>query len=168
MRDDPNRAGGLCGTQSYLIADYPNELIRDQDAIPPDSEGIYVVSTRSWTGILSKSSGIVYVGKAKSLRRRIGRLLCDLYDHRVDHFLWHHCCAARGLEPSSLYLGWYAQCRCLNCAEVKLRELMEAPWNLWWARTCKYHTPVMDLLHNCSAFADLSAIHDRYRNIGKN
>lgn len=168
MRDDRNRAGCLSGTRSYLIADYLNDLVRNQNAIPPDSEGVYVVSMRSWVGILGKSSGIVYVGKARSLRHRIGELLCDLYDHRGDHFLWHHCCTARGLEPSSLYLGWYAPCRCPDCAEVKLRELMEAPWNLWPPRSCEHHTPVMDLLHNCSAFAELSAIQDRYRNIGKN
>lgn len=158
---DRNGASTLCWTRAYLIGDYLSNLIRDRDSRPPNSEGVFLVSERPWDEMPSKFSGIVYVGQSESLRRRIGQLLCDLYDHHSDHFLWHHCCTARGLEPSRLYLGWGAPCRCPDCAEVKLRELMETPWNLWPARSCEHHTPALELIHNFSISVDPSAISKR-------
>ena len=161
--DDRNGAAALCWTGVCRIGDYLSNVIRDRDSRPPESSGVYVVSERPWHEMPTKASGIIYVGQARYLRRRIGELLCDLlgftgddysdgeaYAHRRGRVLWRYYCIAHAVEPSSLYLGWCSHCKCLDCAEAKLRELMEVRWNLYPTLSCEYHSPALELFHNCS------------------
>ena len=147
----------------YMIGDYLRNLIRHRDSRPPDASGVYFVSELPWYEIPTRASGIIYVGQARYLRRRIGQLLGDLlgftgddhgdgeaYEHRGGHFLWHNYGVARELEPSRLYLGWCSPCACVDCAEVKLREMMETQWTFCSIRPCESHTPTLELFHNCS------------------
>ncbi len=168
-------------TRACRIGDYLGNVIGDRDSRPPESAGVYVVSECPWEEMPSKSSGIVYVGQAKYLRSRIGALLSDLlgftgddysdgesYEHSGGHFLWHYYCIAHVVEPSSLYVGWCSPCRCLDCAEAKLRELMDIRWNLYPTRLCEHHTPALELSHNCSASVPASAGSGRHHGTGKN
>ena len=165
-----NSAAVPCWTRAYRIGDYLGNVIRDRDSRPPESAGAYVISERLWDEMPNKSSGIVYVGQARYLRSRIGALLCDLlgftgdeysdgeaYEHSGGHFLWHYYCVAHAVEPSSLYVGWCSPCKCLDCAEAKLRELIDIRWNLYPTRSCEHHSPALELFHNCSTSAPLSA-----------
>jgi len=178
---DRNGAAVPCWTRAYRIGDYLGNVIRDRDSRPPESAGAYVISERLWDEMPNKSSGIVYVGQARYLRSRIGALLCDLlgftgdeysdaeaYEHRGGHFLWHYYCVAHAVEPSSLYVGWCSPCKCLDCAEATLSELMDIRWNLYPTRSCEHHIPALELFHNCSTSASLSAGSGRYHDTGKN
>ena len=179
--DGRNGRGALSWTSACRIGDYLSNVIRDRDSRPPESAGVYVVSERPWDEMPSKSSEILYVGQAKYLRSRIGALLCDLmgftgdeysegeaYEHSGGHFLWHYYCIAHAVEPTNLYLGWCSPCRCLACAEVKLRELINIPWNLYSTRSCEAHIPPLGLFHNCSTSYPPSAASGRHHDSGKN
>jgi len=170
VADNQNGATVLGWTGACRVGDYLSNVIRDRDSRPPEASGVYVVSERPWHAMPTKPSGIVYVGQARYLRSRIGALLCDLlgftgdqysdgeaYEHGGGHFLWHYYCLAHAVEPSSLYLGWCSPCRCLDCAEAKLRELMDIRWNLYPTRSCEYHTPALELFQNCSTSVAPSA-----------
>jgi len=178
--NDRNGAALICWTGACRIGDYLSNVIRDRDSRPPDSSGVYIVTERPWYEMPAKTSGIIYVGQARYLRRRIGEMLCDLlgftgdeysggeaYEHRGGHFLWHYFCIARAIEPSSLYLGWCSPCRCLDCAEAKLSELMDIRWKLYPTRSCELHAPALELFHNCSTSVAPSARSERYNNTGK-
>jgi hypothetical protein len=97
-----------------------SNVTRDRESRPPDSSGVYVVAERPWREMPTKTSGIIYVGQARYLRRRIGELLCDLlgftgddysdseaYEHRGGQILWHYYRIAHAVEPSSLYLCFH-------------------------------------------------------------
>jgi hypothetical protein len=159
MRDDQNGASLRAG--ACQIAEYLETVVRSPDLRPPDAPGVYVISEQPWREMPSKTSGILYVGQAMYLRRRIGQLLCDLmgftgdeysdresYEHRGGHRLWHCYCLARGVEPSSLYVGWCSQCLCLDCAEAKIREMMDVRWNLYPTRSCDRHVAALEVFSN--------------------
>ena len=181
MESDRNCAAVQRGTRAYRIGLYLDNVIRDRDSRPPESAGVYVISERLWNEMPNKSSGIIYVGQARYLRSRIGALFCDLlgftgdeysdgeaYEHSGGHFLWHYYCVAHAVEPSSLYVGWCSPCKCLDCAEAKLRDLMDIRWNLYPTRSCEHHIPALELFHNCSTSASLSTGSGRYHDTGKN
>ena len=179
--DDRNGAAVPRGTRAYRIGLYLDNVTRDRDSRPPESAGVYVISERPWNEMPNKSSGIIYVGQARYLRSRIGALLCDLlgftgdeysdgeaYEHGGGHFLWHHYCIAHAVEPSNLYVGWCSPCRCLDCAEAKLRDLMDIRWNWYPTRSCEHHIPALELSHNCSTSVLPSAGSRRQHDTGKN
>ncbi len=179
--DDRNGAAVLFWTRACRIGDYLSNVIRDRDSRPPESAGVYVVSKCPWEGMPSKSSGVVYVGQARYLRSRIGALFCDLlgftgdeysdgeaYEHGGGHFLWYHYCIAHAVEPSNLYVGWCSPCRCLDCAEAKLRDLMDIRWNWYPTRSCEHHIPALELSHNCSTSVLPFAGSRRQHDTGKN
>src|SRR5260370_21875095 len=181
VEDNRNGAAVLCWVGSYRIGDYLSSVIQARDSRPRDSAGIYVVSERAWDEMPCKSSEILYVGQARYLRRRIGALICDLlgftgdeysdgeaYEHSGGHFLWHYYCIAHAVEPLSLYVGWCSPCRCLDCAEAKLRELMDPRWNLYPTRSCEHHTPALELFHNCSTSVPPHAGSGRHHDTGTN
>ena len=174
--DNRNGASDPCWEGVCRIGDYLSNVMRDRDSRPPESLGVYVLSERPWDEMPTKASGIIYVGQARYLRRQIGELLCDLlgftgddycdgeaYAHRRGQFLWRYYCIAHAVEPSSLYLGWCSPCKCPDCAEAKLRELMDIRWNLYPSRSCEYHNPLLELFHNCSTSVAPSAASGRHR-----
>jgi len=143
----------------FRIGYYLSNVVRDRRLRPPDLPGVYVVSERSWLAPPNRESGIIYVGQAHYLRYRIGQLLMDLlgftsddradgeaYEHRGGHSLWHRYCLERGTEPVDLYIAWYPECECLDCAEAKLLELVRAEWKAP-SRSCSRHIPALDVFH---------------------
>lgn len=174
--DERNGAAVLCWTGPCRVGDYLSNVIRDRHSRPPESAGVCVVSERPWEEMPSKSSGILYVGQAKYLRSRIGALLCDLmgftgdeygdgeaYEHQGGHFLWHCYCIGHAVEPSSLYVGWCSPCRCLDCAEARLSEIMDIRWNSYPIRSCENHIPALELFHNCATSVHSPAASGRHR-----
>ena len=180
MVGERNGASVICWTRAYRIGDYFGNVIRHRDSRPPESEGVYVVSEDPWDEIPNKSSGIIYVGQARYLLSRIGALLCDLlgftgdeysegeaYEHSGGHFLWHYYCLANSVEPSNLYVGWCSPCRCLDCAEARLRESIDLRWNLYRNKPCEHHTAALELIDNCSTSVPPSAGSRRQHDTGK-
>ena len=164
MANHQNKAivGGWAGP--FRVGDYLANVVRDRNLRPPDAPGVYVVSERIWQVLPNRQAGILYVGQAQHLRYRLGQLLPDLfgftsddradreaYEHRGGHSLWHRYCVEAGIEPVNLHLAWCARCQCLDCAEERLRELMQIEWMSPVRRNCDRHRPQLDLVSNCSA-----------------
>jgi len=113
----------------------------------------------------TKASGIIYVGQARYLRRRIGELLCDLlgftgddysdseaYAHPPrDRLLWRDYCIAHVVEAFDP-VSWVVLTLQMSGlrGRPKLRELMDIRWNLYPTLSCEHHSPALELFHNCS------------------
>ena len=165
----------------FRIGDFLNNVVRDQNLRPPDAPGVYTVSKRGWYGLPTREAGILYVGQAQYLRYRIGQLLPDLfgftsddradheaYEHRGGHSLWHRYCVETGVEPFNLYFAWCPRPRCLDCAEIGLRELMQIEWMSPVRRNCERHHPHLDLVSNCSGSIAYRANSERLSSFSRN
>jgi len=103
------------------------------DLLPPESNGVYVVTLRPWRGAPTGSAKPRYVGKADAkdprLRVRIGELLIDLagyqgslnWHHQGGHSLCLHC-EAHDINPLYLWLAWEIDCPCPACEENRLYD----------------------------------------------
>jgi len=165
-RHTMKRTDGLHGRSTawagpYQIGSYLENAVRFAHLRPPEAPGVYVISERGWGDLPDRSCGLLYVSRAAYVRLRIGQLLCDMcgftsdgpkdeaYQHRGGHQLWHSYCTARQVEPLSLYIGWSCGCACLDCAELKLAEMLTIRLNVLTVRSCASHRPPLDLAENC-------------------
>ena len=161
------RASGLDGLGAgwagpFQIGSYLANAVRSADSRPPEAPGVYIVSERQWHGMPDPTCGLLYVARVAYVRYRIGQLLCEMcgftgdsiedeaYGHRGGHALWHHYCQPRQTEPLGLYIGWCCDCACLDCAAIKLAEMLTVRLNLLTVRSCGSHRPPLDLAKNCS------------------
>jgi len=165
-RHTVKRATGLNGRSAgwagpFQIGSYLANAIQFADSRPPEAPGVYIISERQWGALPDTTCGILYVARAAYVRFRIGQLLCDMcgftsdgpkeeaYEHRGGHALWHYYCKPRQVEPLSLYIGWSCGCTCLDCAEIKLAEMLTVRLNVLTIRSCGSHQPPIDLAENC-------------------
>jgi len=144
----------------YQIGSYLASAVRFADSRPPETSGVYVVSERPWGDVPDRACGLLYVARAAYVRYRIGQLLCEMcgftsdtveeeaYGHRGGHALWHRYCQPRQREPLGLYIGWCCDCACLDCAEIKLAEMLTVRLNVLTVRSCSSHQPPLDLAEN--------------------
>ncbi len=145
----------------YQIGSYLANAVHFEGSRPPEAPGVYVISERQWRDLPDTDCGLLYVARAAYIRYRIGQLLCEMcgftsdtdegeaYGHRGGHALWHHYCQPRHIEPLSLYIGWCYGCSCLDCAEIKLAEMLTVRLNVLTVRSCGSHQPPLDLADNC-------------------
>ncbi len=160
------RAAGLNGRGAgwagpYQIGTYLANAVQSAESRPPEGPGVYIVSEHEWRDRPDSTCGLLYVGRAPYVRYRIGQLLCEMfgfttdssddeaYGHRGGQALWHQYCQPRQTDPLSLYVGWCSDCACLDCAEIKLAEMLTALLNLVTVRSCGSHRPPLDLAENC-------------------
>jgi len=145
----------------YQISSYLANAVRDPGARPPEAPGLYLLSERPWHDLPESEGGLIYVGRAAYIRYRIGQLLCEMcgftsdtaedeaYGHRGGHAIWHRYCLPRKAEPLSLYLAWCSDCRCLDCAETQLVQMLKVRLNVTPLNPCSRHRPALDLALNC-------------------
>jgi hypothetical protein len=154
----PPNGSGTGWVGPYQIS----SLLGDADARPPEAPGLYIVSERPWSGMPNLNAGLIYVGRAAYIRYRMGQLLCEMcgftsettedeaYGHRGGHAIWHRYCLPRNVEPLSLYIAWCSDCRCLDCAEMKLAPMLTVRLDVMPIHPCSRHRPPLDLAENCS------------------
>ena len=157
----PLNGSGTGWVGPYQISSYFGNAVRDADARPPEAPGLYIVSERPWRGMPDGNGGLIYVGRAAYIRYRIGQLLCEMcgftsdttedeaYGHRGGHTIWHRYCLPRKVEPLSLYIAWCSDCTCLDCAEMKLAQMLAVRLNVHPVTSCSRHRPPLDLADNC-------------------
>ena len=140
------------------IIDYLSDPARQQHLRPPETPGVYVISERCWAGAEpAKSAGVLYVGQSGYLRYRIGQLSADMlgftgdnpgysgsYYHSGGHQIWHHC-LGHNAPAHLLYFAWYANCHCLDCAEIGLIRLLAPSLNRARPGTCVQHPQILPL-----------------------
>jgi hypothetical protein len=99
--------------------------------MPPDADGVYIVSLKSWRGEPTLDCEPLYVGgntgKSARFRTRMGDLLADLFGffgsatgHSSGGQSLHKFCREKGIRPKKLYIGWAANCICGRCGEVEM------------------------------------------------
>ena len=118
---------------------------------PPEADGVYVVSERTWDLRPDDTSVPLYVGSntgvSPRFRTRIGDLVADVFGLFVPGYTGHHSggqeifnhCIRNHLDPKKLYIGWVDDCRCLRCAENWVYEWMEPELNIKRPSRCKTH-----------------------------
>jgi hypothetical protein len=150
------------------LGDWLSHPLLNRDLRPPMERGIYIVTEKSWTGSPHADSGVIYIGKAGSLRDRTGRLVAEIlgfttetlgwdgsYYHSGGHRIWTDYCLLDNVEPLTLYLGWLVGCECLNCAESQLIRRYDPRCNANGGSICRMHVPPLSLEQNSSATAAL-------------
>lgn len=157
----PLNGSGTGWVGPYQISSYLGNAVREADARPPEAPGLYIVSEHAWRRLPDGDGGLIYVGRAAYIRYRIGQLLCEMcgftsettedeaYGHRGGHAIWHRYCLPRKIEPLSLYIAWCSDCRCLDCAEMKLSQMLAVRLNVMPIHPCSRHRPPLDLAENC-------------------
>lgn len=117
---------------------------------PPESNGVYVVSMRSWQKAPCKESEVLYVGGNTSTSSlfltRVGSLIADMLG-----FWWHHSggqslykhCEENGIHPLDLYLGWVERVACGRCAEAEIHRALQPLLCKKLPAGCKNHTPAL-------------------------
>jgi hypothetical protein len=145
----------------YQIGSYLGSAASDPSARAPEAPGLYVVSERPWRDLPDRESGLIFVGRAAYIRYRVGQLLCEMcgftsdsiedeaYGHRGGHAIWHRYCLPRQAEPLSLYIAWCSDCRCLDCAETTLFQMLAVRLNVMPLPSCSRHRPALNLALNC-------------------
>lgn len=112
--------------------------------LPPDANGVYLVSRRKWTGEPCVDSGVLYVGsttgKSNRFRTRVGDLLADLLGFYSEGGLTgHHSggvalnkyCGKTRLDPQGLWIGWLEACCCPRCMENAVYDLFVQSITEW-------------------------------------
>jgi hypothetical protein len=124
------------------------QCLEDNQAWPPEGNGVYVVSERSWRGIPKKQARVLYVGGNTSTSplflTRVGSLIADMLG-----FWWHHSggqslytyCKENNVHPLNLHLGWAENISCCRCAEVEVYRALEPSLCKRVPASCKEYVP---------------------------
>src|SRR5262249_40062412 len=118
---------------------------------PPESNGVYVVSERSWSGVPTKAAGILYAGGNTSQSPlfviRVGLLISGmvrLYPgglRRYSGGRWlYGYCTEKGFPPLDLFLGWVEGIPCSRCAEAEVHRALEPSLCKKVPARCTNHT----------------------------
>jgi hypothetical protein len=113
----------------FKLRDLLENCINYKHPWPPEHNGVYVISRRTWVGKPSKDSMPLYVGsttgQSKRFCTRVGDLIADMLGFYGD-YTGHHSggeslhefCRKNRINPLDLFLGWAEKCSCLRCAET--------------------------------------------------
>jgi hypothetical protein len=120
----------------------------ENQAWPPDSNGVYVVAEHTWLSSPSRESIVLYVGGNSSASplflTRVGSLVADMLG-----FWWHHSggqsiyrhCEAKGLHPLDLHLGWVGNIPCPRCGEKEIHDALKPLLAKKVPPRCPKHAP---------------------------
>jgi hypothetical protein len=124
----------------------------DSQPWPPDSNGVYVVSSAPWIEVPKRGESILYAGSNSSQSAlfvvRVGSLIADMLGfftelrghHSGGQSLWKHC-RDEGLHPLDLFLGWVDGIRCSRCAEAEVHGELSPLLSKIGPARCKIHSP---------------------------
>jgi hypothetical protein len=135
----------------FRLRDLLEHCMDETQPWPPESNGVYVVSERHWSGAPTKAAGILYAGSNTSQSPlfviRVGSLIADMLGFFTNEF-GHHSggqslygyCTTKGLHPLDLYLGWVEGIPCSRCAEVEVHRALEPSLCKKVPAKCNNHT----------------------------
>nr|BDT32023.1 hypothetical protein MFMH1_16920 [Myxococcus sp. MH1] len=112
----------------------------DDQVLPPESRGVYLVSQLGWKGKPTMGCIPLYfggnTGSSKRFRTRIGDLIADLHGfygggtgHHSGAQALRDWCVSNDVHPGQLFLGWATKKPwCGRCAEVFLAKTFASSW----------------------------------------
>ncbi|MGD0074692.1 MAG: hypothetical protein ABSD31_10170 [Candidatus Binataceae bacterium] len=130
------------------IGELGTDLVR-----PPESQGVYVISETKWVKEPTNKDHVIYVGKAGTLRWRLGEIVAVLlgfgpsgelrYLHGRARRIFHSNCHSDIAESAKLFLGWLeiTSRECIDCEEAKLFDKFYPTGELNFAKKpkCSQH-----------------------------
>jgi len=134
----------------FQLRAYLEKTIDDDQVWPPDSGGVYVVSSLAWNGQPTKEDDVLYVGsstgKSDRFITRIGDLIADMlgfWGEQTGHHsggirLWEYCHENR-INPLDLFLGWQVERPCVRCGEYDLFITLAPKLNRKRPARCSVH-----------------------------
>jgi hypothetical protein len=132
------------------IQELLNQAVAKTPLLPPDANGVYVISVRRWKGEPTPACEPLYIGgntgKSARFRTRMGDLIADLFGFYCDD-TGHHSggqslnkhCRKNGIDPKTLFVGWASSCACGRCSEVDLYERLAPKLNRKRPAACLKH-----------------------------
>ena len=134
----------------YTIDELLGSFLKSSHPRPPESDGVYLVSMKTWNRYPTKECIPLYVGsntgQSKRFRTRIGDLIADIFGffgdetgHHSGGQTIHKYCKQKSLNPNELYVGWIEGCNCVRCAENKLYKELEPCLNKSRPTRCNKH-----------------------------
>lgn len=138
---------------AFRLRDYLETVSEPDHIWPPEdaTNGIYVVSTKPWTGVPTENDGILYVGGNREddscFYDRVIFVISEslgLYGGRHasrskgGQSIFEHCCKHH-LKPLNLYVGWAIGVPCRRCAERQAIEALKPVCNKNAAPRCDIH-----------------------------
>jgi hypothetical protein len=134
----------------YPIGELLDNCLQQGVDLPPDSQGVYVVSKRSWDGTPTLACDPLYVGSTTGnsarFRTRVGDLIADMFGffttetaHHSGGQSLHKFCKESGIHPNQLYISWLSDCACVRCEEVRLYQQLRPKLNRKCPTQCNLH-----------------------------
>ena len=122
---------------------------------PPEDRGVYVVTRNAWVGAPTSDDEVLYVGgtlgTSPRFCTRVGDLIADLHGfygsatgHHSGGQKLHDWCAASGVRPGTLYLGWRNYVHCARCSEAREITRLAPALNRNKAPRCHAHAHALE------------------------
>ncbi len=134
----------------YSIDELLDSFLKPSFPIPPETNGVYLISKNTWNIQPTSDCIPLYVGsntgKSKRFRTRIGDLIADMFaffgddtGHHSGGQSLHNYCKRSHTNPKNLYIGWAEKCRCVRCVENKIYDQLKPRLNKNRPTRCKEH-----------------------------
>lgn len=133
----------------YTIHDLLTRFVHDSRGRPPEEQGVYLVSRKTWKGIPDDRCVPLYAGSTTGgsprFRTRIGDLLADIFGfygeatgHHSGGQSLHKWCKRNKVDPGKLYIGWVTT-TCVRCEENDVFDRLDPLLNRNRPSRCKGH-----------------------------
>ncbi len=134
----------------FTIDELLDSFLEPSRERPPERDGVYVISERSWEAEPTIECNPLYVGsntgKSERFRTRIGDLIADMFGfygaattHHSGGQTLNRYCGEKHLSPRVLYIGWVEKCTCSRCVENDLYDCLKPELNKKRPARCKKH-----------------------------
>lgn len=134
----------------FIIDELLDNCIKSLRFMPPESNGVYLVSKKRWVNIPTQKCIPLYVGSntgnSKRFRTRVGDLISDMFGffigkkgHSSGGRNIFKYCRKRKINPKVLYIGWLKKCECMRCEENRVYLELKPILNEMKPKRCKLH-----------------------------
>lgn len=133
----------------FRLRDLLEHCLDDNQAWPPEGNGVYVVAERPWQGApKDKDANVLYVGgntgKSPRFLARVGDLIADMlgfWPHSSGGQSIYNHCKEKGVHPLGLYLGWVENVPCCRCGEREVYQVLGPSLGKIMPPRCPTHSP---------------------------
>jgi hypothetical protein len=134
----------------YTINELLDSCLDASHFLPPEANGVYLISKKRWIGQPTSDCVPLYVGsntgRSRRFRTRIGDMIADMFGffgtetgHHSGGKKLYKYCKKEPLNPKKLYIAWVENCRCVRCIENKVYDQLRPSQNKNRPTKCKEH-----------------------------
>jgi len=124
-------------TGPYRVRDLLARCMDPKQHMPPDANGVYLITSRAWRLRPTAKAEPLYVGGNTSerarFRIRVGELILamhGLYEKHSGGRSLHAWCRRERVPPGDLYIAWATRDPwCGRCAEIDLANALAPDWS---------------------------------------